>query len=235
METISNIRAHINRLPRDAIFTSRDFLCYGKRTTVDSAVNRLIAKEMIFRIARGVFVKWSAKVAIRGILPSALEVARAKCRGFGKSVFTHKKDAAHHLGLIEAGNENPTFSTFGRNSSFQYGDKKIQLLHVSPKDAHLADRFAGLFTRALKQVGNHKELPSTICRLLGSLFSRIDRQETHLAAAYQPSWISEHLLDGRYAGLRIKNLTRTRKIMHKFLRGYQRVFMIERTVSPTAE
>jgi Family of unknown function (DUF6088) len=230
MRTINLIRAHINRLGPDAIFTSRDFLCYGKRSTIDSAVNRLIKKEMIVRVARGVFVRWSVKV-MKGALPSALEVARAKCLGFGKAVFIHKKDAALQLGLVASGNESPTFSTLGNNTSFQYGEQRIRLVRVSPKDAKMADGFAGILIRALKQVGYHKEIASTLCEILGKTYRRTDRKEAKLAAAYLPSWASDHLLDGSVAGERVQNLTRIKKKMHKFLKGYQRAFMIERTIS----
>jgi Family of unknown function (DUF6088) len=227
MQTISYIRAHINRLPADAIFTSRDFLCYGKRTTIDSAINRLIKKEMIFRIARGVFVKWSTRVAIEGILPSALKVAQAKARGFGKIIFMHKKDAACHFGLLQAGNESPTFATFGRNTSFQYGEKIIHLVHVSPKGANLADKFTGLFIRALKQVGNHKETSATLWEMLRN-GNRVDRTETASAASYLPSWVSDHLLDDRVATNKVHSLTRIKRRIRTLLKYKDTVFKVNR-------
>ena len=167
---------------------------------------------MIFRIARGVFVKWSKEAAIEGKLPSARKVAQAKARGFGKTIFIHKQDAAHHFGLVETPNENPTFGTYGRNTSFRFGQKKICLVHVSPKEANFADKFTGLFIRALKQVGNHKEVTETLWRMLHGT-KRDDRIESQLAAAYLPSWVSDHLFDEGLASKRIQSLTRiTRKI-----------------------
>src|SRR5215472_17318307 len=83
METIHLIRVHITRLQQNAIFTTRDFLCYGTRSAVDTALHRLIKKAMILRIARGVFIKWTMEAFRGDNLPNAREVARTKALAFG--------------------------------------------------------------------------------------------------------------------------------------------------------
>jgi Family of unknown function (DUF6088) len=211
MDTIHLIRAHINRLRADVIFTTRDFLCYGTRSAVDTAIHRLIQKDMIIRVARGVFIKWTNK-AFKGQLPSALEVAKAKARGFGKEIFVHKKDAAAHMGLIESGNESPTFATFGKTTSFQFGNQRIKLAHTSPKDANQGDTFTGLFIRALRYLGYHSDAPSTIDRLRDRMKDHKDRDRLYLAAAMMPSWIADHFkshrsIMDRLAGARIRALS----------------------------
>jgi hypothetical protein len=205
MWTISFIRAHINRIPADAIFSTRDCLCYGTRSAVDSALHRLVKKEMIIRLARGVFIKWSLKAA-RGTLPSAQEVAQVKARGFGKEIFVHKKDAAAKLGLIKSGNENPTFGTFGRTTSFRFGQTRITLAHVSPKDANLGDTFVGLLIRASRNLGFHDQLPNTISGLTSGL-SRTERNNLGVSAAMMPAWLSDLFCSEIIAILRVKGLS----------------------------
>jgi hypothetical protein len=204
MWTISLIRAHLNRIDSKTIVSTRDFLCYGTRSTVDSALHRLVKMGMIIRLARGVFVKWSMKAA-RGDLPSALEVARAKARGFGKELFVHKKDAAAEFGLIENGNENPTFATFGRATSFQFRETRIHLVHVSPKDAKHRDSFVGLFIRALRQLGYNDNLETTVMKLT-SHANRVEKNNLGLAAAMMPSWLSDLFCSEKTAISQIKNL-----------------------------
>jgi hypothetical protein len=211
MDTIHLIRAHINRLREDVIFTTRDFLCYGTRSAVDAALHRLIKKDMIIRVARGVFIKWTT-TALRGDLPTAQEVAQTKARAFGKEIFVHKKDAAAQLGLIESGNDSPTFAAFGRTTSFQFGDQRIKLAHISPKDAKHGDTFTGLFIRALRQLGWHDQAPTTIGKLISGINSK-ERDKTYQAAAMMPSWIADQFksddISTRLAVLRIKSLTAT--------------------------
>jgi hypothetical protein len=160
---------------------------------------------MIIRLARGVFMKWSIK-AVRGKLPSPLEVAQIKARGFGKEIFVHKRDAAFKFGLIESGNESPTFATFGRTTSFQFRDKRIRLVHVSPKDAKLGDTFTGLVIRALRQIGYRDELPTTIANLTKAI-SGSERKNLALAAAMMPSWLSDLFCSEKIAIARIKSLS----------------------------
>ena len=209
MDTIHLIRSHINRLREDVIFTTRDFLCYGTRSAVDTALHRLIKKDMIIRVCRGVFIKWTVK-AFRGDLPTAQEVAQTKARAFGKEILVHKKDAAAQLGLIESGNDSPTFATFGRTTSFQFSDQRIKLAHISPKDAKHEDTFTGLFTRALRQLGWHDQAPITIGKLISDK-NRKEREMIYQAAAMMPSWISDQFksddISTRLAVIRIKSLT----------------------------
>jgi hypothetical protein len=209
MDTIHLIKAHINRLSENVIFTTRDFLCYGTRSAVDTALHRLIKKDMIIRVCRGVFIKWTIK-AFRGNLPTAHEVAQTKARAFGKEILVHKKDAAVQLGLIESGNDSPTFATFGRTTSFQFGDQRIKLAHVSQKDATHGDTFTGLFTRALRQLGWHDQAPNTIAKLISGINHK-ERDKAYQAAAMMPSWISDQFksdnVSTRLAVMRIKGLT----------------------------
>jgi len=189
MWTINFIRTHLNRLPEDAVFSTRDFLCYGKRATIDSALHRLVKREVIFRLARGVFVKWSSKVT-RGILPSAQEVAKTKARGFGKEIFMHKRDAAKKVGLSNRENMQPVFATYGRTSSFQFGRKRITLAHVSPKQANLGDSFAGLLIRGAKDLVRDDDLAAKI-KSIAFATSKNDRYKVCVSAASMPSWLSD--------------------------------------------
>jgi hypothetical protein len=205
MWTISFIRAHINRVPDNVPFSTRDCLCYGTRAAVDTALHRLVKQDIIIRLARGVFIKWSLVIA-KGGLPSAEAVAKTKARGFGKEIFVHKQDAAFKFGLIEHGNESPTFGTFGRSTSFQFGDKRIKLQHGTPKDAKPGDTFVGLLIRALRGLGYQDELPTTVTKLLKAA-SKVDKTNLALAAAAMPSWLSDLFCSESIAISRIKSLT----------------------------
>jgi hypothetical protein len=204
MLTIHLIRAHLTRIPRGVPFTTRDCLCYGKRSAVDTALHRLVKKDIIIRLARGVYIRWSLEVA-RGAWPAALEVAQIKARGFGKELFMHKQDAAAKFGLIESGNETPTFGTFGRSTSFKFGQERIRLVHAIPKDAKDGDTLTGLFIRALRQLGNHEDLPKTVMNLTQGL-SKLEKSNLSLAAACMPSWLSDLFCSDKIAVARINAL-----------------------------
>jgi hypothetical protein len=205
MDTSSFIRAHLQRISNDAIFSRRDFLCYGTRAAVDVALHRLVKKDVIVRLARGVFVKWSLKIA-KGNIPSALEIAQTKARAFGKEIFVHKRDAAAQLGLVDSVSETPTFGTFGRSTSFQSAQRRIKLSHICLKDAKYGDTFIGLLIRGLRYIGYNDELPTTLAKLTSSL-TKAERAKLSLAAASMPSWLSDLFYSENIAILKIKSLT----------------------------
>ncbi|HEY9682000.1 MAG TPA: hypothetical protein V6C86_10520 [Oculatellaceae cyanobacterium] len=55
------IRQHITRLGRTEPFTTKDFLIYGNRASVDQTLSRLVKIGFIVRLAPGVFARESGK------------------------------------------------------------------------------------------------------------------------------------------------------------------------------
>ena len=56
-----SIRQHITRLGRTEPFTTKDFLTYGPRSSVDQALSRLVKMGYIVRLAPGVFARENDK------------------------------------------------------------------------------------------------------------------------------------------------------------------------------
>ena len=75
---IEFIQRHIRMLPARQIFTTREVLIYGTRTAVDSALSRMVEREVIARLARGVFVRDDSAE------PTVAEIASAKAKAYGK-------------------------------------------------------------------------------------------------------------------------------------------------------
>jgi hypothetical protein len=55
------IRQHILRLGRTEPFTTKDFLIYGTRASVDQTLSRMVKVGFIVRLAPGVFARESSK------------------------------------------------------------------------------------------------------------------------------------------------------------------------------
>ena len=55
------IRQHILRLGRTETFTTKDFLIYGTRASVDQTLSRMVKVGFIVRLAPGVFARESSK------------------------------------------------------------------------------------------------------------------------------------------------------------------------------
>ena len=96
----------------------------------DQALSRLVKCGILIRVTRGVFIKESS------IMPSAMEVARAKARAFGKEIARHGADLAKELGLTQVVSQVQKFAVNGRSSSFLFrGNQNLLERHQFAQDA----------------------------------------------------------------------------------------------------
>jgi hypothetical protein len=184
MYTTSKIKRHISCLPAGALFTTRDCLCFGLRAAVDQALARLVKAQCIERLARGIFLKPSSQRRV----VSALEIASVKAAAFRKRIVEHAADVAQRLGLIRSGNQEPTFATSGRSSSFRFRSTVIHFKGTGPRKIDLGDSRAGSTIRALWHLGQAACTPAVVSKVT-LLFNRIDRQEVRQSGALMPAWL----------------------------------------------
>ena len=93
--TTSRIRKFIFSLAENQVFTTRELIGIGSRSSIDKAIYRLVEKELIIRLARGVFMLKSDCAK----LPNNEELARIKAAAFKKRIASHCSTAAESLGL----------------------------------------------------------------------------------------------------------------------------------------
>lgn len=191
MMTTSDIKRHINSLPKEQIFTTRDLLKYGLRNAVDQALFRLVNCGFITRLARGVFVKTEEQP--RSI--SLLEIALVKAQAFGRTIITHPQDIAHQLGYDGQKNEEVTFTVNAHSSSFLALGALIIFKGASPRKFVAADTSHGAIARALWHLRETLELNETV-REIHSRASRALRRDFVEHARWMPWWLSDKLSFG---------------------------------------
>jgi hypothetical protein len=81
------ILSHIMQLRADSIFTTREVLQYGRRSAVDQCLYLLVKKNMIRRLASGVFIRDPHAN------PSVEEIARIKAAAFGLEIAPSQEPA----------------------------------------------------------------------------------------------------------------------------------------------
>jgi len=208
MYTSSHIRRHINRLAPDAIFSTREFLNYGKRAAVDKCLSRLVKRGDIVRLAWGLFKNCDGKP-----LPSPLTVATHKVRAFGKQIATYAADAAKTLGLFSSpdqgdysmGNLPPeecsfasqsmnelVYSINAHSSKFRYGQTLIRVQGISHRKMSLGDSTTGLALRALWSLGPYNCTRQSIMDA-ARLFTRQERHELRQLGHLLPAWLADRL------------------------------------------
>jgi hypothetical protein len=162
MPTANAVRQYIHNLASTgasgALFTSRDLLHLGTRTAVDQAVSMCIKEGRIKRVARGVFATYLTPTF------TALQVAQAKARAFGKQILSgadsvFQEFAARGIKLDIAQRSAPgviSFPTNGCSSQFRFGDLTIRFRSVCARHFQLGDSLMGKMVRMLWQLGRRR-------------------------------------------------------------------------------
>ncbi len=185
MWTTTYIRRHIAKLGNRELFVSRDFLAFGTRSAIDNALSMMVRSGEILRVARGVFMKMT--IPLRE--PTALEVAKVKALAFGKKIFAHGADAAKELGFSVKGNEEPTFLTSGRTTSFQFGKIRIHLTGVTPRKIYMRKVISGKIVNALWYLNRRNDIADL--RAVAVNLGRRERRNVFQSHPIMPGWLSD--------------------------------------------
>lgn len=144
----------INGLPKGYIFTTRDLIPFAPRSTLDSALCRMVKGGILERLARGVFRLYdprNRKVSVR-------QIAAVKRRAFGRKIctvatFIDKEDIER---LDDRGREllkpsSHTLVSDGRTSSFLFHQdgSRINLKSAAMRINRLGETSAGRMLRDL--------------------------------------------------------------------------------------
>jgi len=193
-DATARVKRHIMKLKANEPFATRDLLSYGKRDTIDKALQRMVKRGWILRLARGIFIKPSQdETGLK--LPSLLQIALTKAKAYGKELFVHGGNAAHNLQLLSSPPEKPTFAASGHSTSFrctclEFKDTRIHFRSASPKTVKLADSTAGQAIRAFLHIGA-RQFDYAIWRKVRSKLERSQSIELDDAIKWMPTWMSD--------------------------------------------
>ncbi len=185
MYTSTFIRRHILRLPKGAIFSTRELLNYGRRSAVDQCLYRLVKIGRIIRLAWGLFIKDD----IGTTLPSPLTVAKEKARAFGRQILTDAVDAAKLLGMKVSDSTKIRYAVQGHSSSFRYRAITIHFRGICARKMSLGDGPVGLAIRALWQLGP-LHCDQRAIALATAHFNRPQRLQFRQSCHIMPTWMT---------------------------------------------
>ncbi|MBK9145514.1 MAG: hypothetical protein IPM23_23830 [Candidatus Melainabacteria bacterium] len=197
MSTVAKVRAFIANLDQDAIFTTRDILTFGTRSSVDNAIYDLVKLKKIIRIVPGVFSLPGSQRK-----PSLKELAIIKAESFGRRIIKHASAIASELGIAPSAipDDEVWFATNGSTSAFKFGDITIKFKPTSVRKMKLGDTCAGQVIRALNFVGWKKLTDHAVAIATAHLSSRNMRRIRALASM-MPAWLSQYFMDHKRPSL----------------------------------
>jgi Family of unknown function (DUF6088) len=136
------------------VFTPKDFLDLGNRAAIDRVLSRLVQKDIIRRIGRGLYDLPRISGILKRPAPPNVDLAvKAIARRDRLKIAPDGIFAANQLGLTNAVPARNAYITDGTSKTLKIGDRTVQLQHVCQKIVQWIDRPGDRVIRALSWLG----------------------------------------------------------------------------------
>ena len=169
----SSIDAAISRKVRRAkagtVFTPALFAGLGGRAAVDKALQRLVARDELRRLSRGLYDKPRQDPLLGTLWPSVDAVVAALT---GKDKLRLQPTGAYAANLLGLSDQVPArveFLTDGTSRTVKAGPMQIVLKRTTPRQMAAAGRTSGLVIQALRSLGPEHVTPQRLDKLMRSI------------------------------------------------------------------
>lgn len=157
-ETMLSIEKQIERSikakPRGTLVFPEDFSSHGSSDAVRKALDRLEDRQVLVRVAQGIYVRPKTSELIGIVLPTAEEVAEAIAKRDRIRTIPSGGYALNALGLSTQIPMKIVLLTDGSPREIKVGKRSIKFKRATPKNLLAKGKISGLAIQALKELGN---------------------------------------------------------------------------------
>lgn len=153
----NKVLTKIKKARRGSLFFIDDFISLGTAKTANKALERLVDKGEIIRVARGIYTRPQySKILDAPITPTTHEIAKAIARRDRARIIPTGVYAQHILGLSTQIPLNAVYLTDGAARKISIGKRNILFKKASPKNLSAIGEISGMVIQALKTMDkNH--------------------------------------------------------------------------------
>jgi len=159
------IIVRVNKLkayPKGSVLFVNDFLDYGNSESVKKTLLRLKEKEILVRLAHGIYFYPRVDKELGVLFPSTEEIAKAIARRDKARIVPTGVQALNKLGLSTQVPMKVVYLTDGAARTVNVGKRTITFKKTSPKNLLAKGEISGLSIQALKTFGQNKVDDKTI-------------------------------------------------------------------------
>ena len=167
-----------------------DYMGYGSSDAVRKTLDRLENKQIIVRVAQGIYVRPKISKLIGPLIPTAEEVAEAIAKRDRIRTIPTGSYALNALGLSTQVPMNIVLLTDGSPREIKVGKRKIKFKKTTPKNLLAKGKISRLVIQALKEIGNGKVTTEEEIKIIG-LLKKEDTKDLLHDIALAPVWIQK--------------------------------------------
>lgn len=188
----SQISRHVQLSVPGTVFTPDVFALLGSRAAIDKALQRLVARDGLRRLSRGLYDKPRYDELLGTLWPTVDAVVQALA---GKDMLRTQPAgvyAANMLGMSEQVPAKIVFLTDGISRTVKAGPMQISFKRTTPRQMAAAGRLSGLLIQAFKSLGAPHITPARIERLRQNI-PAAERAQVLQDIALAPAWMRPFL------------------------------------------
>jgi hypothetical protein len=167
-----------------------DYLSFGSSDAIRKALDRLQDRNVIVRVAQGIYVRPKISKLIGPLVPTAEEVAEAIAKRDKIRTVPTGSYALNALGMSTQVPMNIVLLTDGSPREIKVGKRKIKFKKTTPKNLLAKGKISSLVIQALKEIGNGKVSIKEENQIL-ELLKKEDKKDLKNDISLAPVWIQK--------------------------------------------
>lgn len=183
-----NILNRIKKAKRGTAFFVDDFIRFGNANSVRKALERLVQKGELDRVARGIYALLKIHPTFGKEYPTTEDIAKAIARRDKAKIIPTGAMALNALGLSAQVPLNVVYLTDGSARTINTNKRKIKFKKTTPKNLAAIGKISGLVIQALREIGKDKISNHELKKILKHLESEEPYRLEH-DIKLAPEWI----------------------------------------------
>lgn len=190
----SKVAEMLNTLQKGSIVFVDSFLDLGNHESIKKALFRLERKEVLIRLAHGIYLYPKTDKDLGVLYPSVEEIAVAIAKRDKATIIPTGIHALNKLGLSTQIPLNVVFLTDGAARSIKIGTRTITFKKTSPKNLMVKGEISALVIQALKSMGQDK-IDNEVLHKMYDLLKNEKKEIILHDAKLAPAWINKILMN----------------------------------------
>jgi hypothetical protein len=188
-----HVLTKIKKAKRGTLFFVDSFANIGNSKTVGKALERLVNKQELHRIATGIYVRPEIDKVIGIVYPSIEEIAQAIAKRDHAKIVPTGSYALYKLGLSTQVPLNAVYYTDASARKVKIGKQSINFKKASAKNLAAIGEISKLAIQALKTIGKDKATTAEVQKIKSLLQNEKPYHLQH-DAKLAPVWMRKLLM-----------------------------------------
>lgn len=190
----SQIEEKIKSLKKGSILFIADFIKFGTAENVKKVLLRLEKKEVLIRLAHGIYLYPKKDKVLGTLFPSTEEIAVAIAKRDKARIISTGVQALQQLGLSTQVPMNVVYLTDGAPRKIKVGKRTITFKRTTPKNLTIKDKKLNIVIQGLKELG--KENINDIAKQkIKKVLQQMTIESIKEDSVAAPTWIRNTIIE----------------------------------------